>query len=129
LNRGELRYCGAVSEIGNFVKEMAGVSQTGLVIEIEVAGDADSINAGFEGETFEIVSRLSDQMFTVRVSMPNQEAVDQMIDKLRTNRVSVHSMARQQVSLEDAFLKIVSDSSDQASLDSRLDSFRKHGNS
>jgi ABC-2 type transport system ATP-binding protein len=125
LNRGELRYCGAVTDIGDFVKDMAGVSHTGLVIQIEVAGDADAVNAGFEGESFEIVTRHSDQLFTVRVSTSNQEAIDSLIDKLRTNRVSIHSMARQQVSLEDAFLKIVSDPSEHASLDSRLDSFRK----
>ncbi len=125
LNRGELRYCGAVTDIGDFVKDMAGVSRTGLVVEIEVAGSADAINAGFEGQSFEIVSRLSDQMFNVRVSSPNQETIDALIDKLRTNDVSIRSMTRQQVSLEDAFLKIVSDQSEQASLDSRLDSFRK----
>jgi len=125
LNRGELRYCGSVTDIGEFVKEKAGVTQTGLIVEIEVAGTADAINAGFEGASFEIVSRLSDQMFNVRVSAPDQLAVDALIDKLRTNSVSIQGMARQQVSLEDAFLKIVSDPSEQASLDSRLDSFRK----
>lgn len=125
LNHGELRYCGAVADIGDFVKNMAGVSQTGLVIEIEVAGTADAINAGFAGQSFEIVSRQSDQQFTVRVSAPTQEAVDTLIDKLRDNQVSIYNMARQQVSLEDAFLKIVSDQSEQTSLDSRLDSFRK----
>lgn len=125
LNQGELRYCGTVSEIGEFVKERAGVAQNGLVVDIEVAGTADEINAGFEGQSFEIVSRHSDQQFTVRVTAPAQAAVDSLIDKLRNHQVSIHSILRQQVSLEDAFLKIVSYQSDQPSVDSRLDLFRK----
>lgn len=125
LNRGELRYCGSVANIGDFVKELAGVSQSGLVVDIEVAGDPESINAGFDGQSFEIVSRQDDQLFTVRVSTADQDAVDHLVDRLRAQQVSIHGMTRQQVSLEDAFLKIVSDQTEQGSLDSRLDSFRK----
>ena len=68
---------------------------------------------------------LKKQGFRTIEARNGQEAIDLLIDKLRTNRVSIHSMARLQVSLEDAFLKIVSDPSEHTSLDSRLDSLRK----
>ncbi len=124
LNRGLLRYCGNVSDIGDFVKEMAGVKETGLVVDIEVAGSPDEINAGFTGQAFEIISRQPGQ-FMVRLSVGSQAEIDKLIDRLRQNAVSISSMSRQHVTLEDAFLKIISDESDQQSVDSRLDSFRK----
>jgi len=124
LNRGLLRYCGAVSEIGDFVKTAAGVATSGLVVDIEVSGAPDNVNAGFAGQQFEITSRNPDQSFTVRLAVPDQNAVDALVDQLRQNTVSIRSMSRQQDSLEDAFLKIVMEDSTEQSLDSRLENLR-----
>ncbi|MFT5302136.1 MAG: ABC-2 type transport system ATP-binding protein [Mariniblastus sp.] len=124
LNRGELKYCGAVSDIGDFVKEMAGSADAGLMVEVEVKGSPDSINAGFDGKKFEILTKEAGQ-FAVRATLPGQDDVDQLIDSLRQNGVSILAMSRAQVTLEDAFLKIISDASSQPSVDSRLDSFRQ----
>jgi len=123
LNRGHLKYCGAVSEIGDFVKRMAGVSETGLVVDIEIVGDPDAINTSFAGHKFEIINRESGR-FNVRIGVSDQPVVDQLVDSLRKNHVSIQAMSRQHVSLEDAFLKIISDEEQPDSLDSRLDNFR-----
>ena len=122
LNRGELKYCGAVSDIGEFVKQMAGIGDSGLVVDLEIAGDPDAINEAFTGHKFEILNRDSGH-FNVRAGVASQEIVDQLVDSLRKNQVSIQAMSRQHVSLEDAFLKIISDE-DQASVDSRLDNFQ-----
>jgi ABC-2 type transport system ATP-binding protein len=116
LNRGHLRYCGAVDEIGQFVKDKAGVAETGLVVDVEVAGTPDEINAGFTGFRFEIVSRNNGQ-FAVRVNAATQTEVDQLLDSLRQNNVSIHAMSRQHVTLEDAFIKIISDDAIEPSVD------------
>ena len=106
LNRGHLKYCGDVSSIGDFVASAAGV-KTGLVVDIEVLGLPAAVNEAFTNYDFEIKSRSGDQAFTVRLSLNNQAAVDALVDQLRSNGVSIQGMTRQQVSLEDAFLKII----------------------
>jgi ABC-2 type transport system ATP-binding protein len=123
LNRGHLKYCGSVSEIGDFVKGTAGAGQANLVVDVEIVGDPDAINSAFSGHEFEILNRESGQ-FNVRTKVANQEVIDQLVDSLRKNGVSIHGMSRQVVSLEDAFLKIISEEG-RASVDSRLDDFQE----
>lgn len=106
LNRGHLKYCGDVDSIGDFVVSAAGV-KTGLVVDIEVLGQPAAVNEGFSSYDFEIKSRNGDQAFTVQLSLNNQAALDELIDQLRSNGISIQGMSRQQFSLEDAFLKII----------------------
>jgi ABC-2 type transport system ATP-binding protein len=124
LDRGQLRYSGTVSEIGDFVKDMAGVASTGTMLEIEVAGSPDAINEGFSGQSFEIKSREGTESFLVQLTVSDQAAIDHLIDNLRKNGVSIRSMLRHQVSLEDAFLQIVNDPSPENQIGSRLDNLK-----
>ena len=124
LDRGKLRYSGSVREIGDFVKNMAGVASTGTLLEIEVAGSPEAINEGFAGQNFEIKSREGTGNFRVKLTLADQSAIDQLIDHLRKNGVSIRSMLRHQVSLEDAFLQIVKDSSPENNIGSRLDNLK-----
>ena len=124
LNRGHLRYSGSVSEIGEFVKNMAGVASTGTLLEIEVAGSPESINEGFSGQSFEIKAREGTSHFRVKLTVADQAAIDQLVDNLRNKGVSIRSMLRHQVSLEDAFLQIVSDPSPEKNIGSRLDNLK-----
>ncbi len=94
LNRGRLRYCGAVSEIGEFVKKAAGTATTGLIVDIEVSGSPEHVKAGFNGHQFEITSRNPDQSFIVRLPVPDQNSVDALVDQLRQNSVSIRSLSR-----------------------------------
>ncbi len=117
LDRGVMRYCGAVDQIGKFVNELAestGASDgagfqnmTGNAIEITIAGqDPEAVNRCFEGVKFEIKSRSGSQ-FVVRATMDVQTEVDALIDRLRSEKISVINLVRPRVSLEDAFLQIV----------------------
>ncbi len=111
LDRGKLRYSGSVDEIGDFVKSLVGQAVTGIVVDIEVAGSPDQVNAGFAGHSFEITSRENDGRFSVKLSLADQDAIDALIDNLRQHGVSIHSLLRKHVTLEDAFLQIVTDQS------------------
>jgi ABC-2 type transport system ATP-binding protein len=124
LNRGRLRYCGAVSEIGEFVKKAAGTATTGLIVDIEVSGSPEHVKAGFNGHQFEITSRNPDQSFIVRLPVPDQNSVDALVDQLRQNSVSIRSLSRQHDTLEDAFLKIVMQDSAGPSVESQIDNLR-----
>ena len=121
LDRGQLRYSGSVAEIDQFVKEKAGVTSTGTMLEIEVAGSPDAINESFSGQSFEIKSREGNENFLVQLTLDDQAAIDGLIDSLRKNGVSIRSMLREQVSLEDAFLQIVKDPNTENQIGARLD--------
>ncbi len=109
LDQGQLRYCGTVREIGDFVKSAAGSSMDEIGISVDVIGDPEAIHNSFADQSFQITSRGEDGSFSVSLSLSDQGAVDQLVDRLRGNEVSIRSLSRQQVTLEDAFLKLVGD--------------------
>jgi len=109
LDRGFLRYCGTVSEIGDFVNSLVGASGTGMIVDVEVQGDPEGINSAFQETKFEIKSSDGSQNFVVRVNMKDQPEVDSLVDRLRDRGVSLVGLNKQHVSLEDAFLQIVDD--------------------
>ena len=110
LDRGHLRYSGAVDEIGSFVEGLAGQAASAASVDVTVRGDSNAVNQSFQGRTFEILNQTGDHEFSVRVQSADQSATDQLMDALRKNDVSVVELVRNQVSLEDAFLEIVKDS-------------------
>ena len=106
LNRGHLRYCGDVKTIGEF---SSGESKDKIVIEIEVAGNPTAVNEAFGTREFKILERKDAESFNVQVDLKSQSEVDALIDEVRQKGVSIHGLARHHVTLEDAFLKIISD--------------------
>ena len=126
LNRGHLKYCGDVDSIGDFVAAAAGV-KPGLVVDVDVLGKPDAVNAAFTGYDFEIKTRNGDQAFTVQLSLKNQDGVDALVDQLRRNGVSIAGMTRQQFSLEDAFLKIITQDAQDNGIVSHVDGVSSKG--
>ncbi len=124
LDRGCLRYCGDVSTIGDFVSDSSG-GASGVQLEIDVVGDPAAINGSFEGHKFEIVSGESSDSFLVQLTLSDQAAIDALVDRLRTNQVSIHRLLRKQSSLEDAFLQIIADPSSPANVNARIDEVLK----
>ncbi|MEM7453142.1 MAG: ABC transporter ATP-binding protein [Planctomycetota bacterium] len=118
LNRGDLLYCGPVDQTGEFVQQRVGKTGTGTIYEYHIRGDAEAINRAFSGASFEIIDRdkaaaqapageffLSE--FKVHVNVTKDSEVDDLIDKLRAEDVSLLGLNKKEVSLEDAFLQIV----------------------
>ena len=104
LNQGELKYFGSVSEIGDFI----GASRKGEIqVRMQTIGHVDKVCAGLFGFDFKIVEQATETECVVDVTVPDQAAIDQVIDTLRKNSISLVSLERRQVSLEDAFLEIV----------------------
>jgi ABC-2 type transport system ATP-binding protein len=123
LDKGNLRYCGEVSEIGQFVREQAqsqqavdGIETAGLAesdpsaVEIRIIGDPIKVNECFQGLDFEVKSKAGNE-FGVSVQLDEQSQVDDLIDRLRAEKISLISLERRRVSLEDAFLQIVDEQS------------------
>jgi ABC-2 type transport system ATP-binding protein len=109
LNQGALKYCGPVSEIGGFVKKLSGAEGSLITLEMDISGDSTAIHKAMEGEDCTILSKSEAGVFSVKITLADQNALDTLIDRVRANEVSLLRMTRQESSLEDAFLKIVSE--------------------
>lgn len=112
LDRGDLRYCGTVDAVGDFVKSLVGDSVAGTILQIEVAGKPSEVTAAFDETKFEIKSSDGQSRFVIRAYMDGQEGIDALVDRLRARDVSLIRLEREHVSLEDAFLKIVEDANE-----------------
>ena len=119
LDKGHLRYCGQVDEIGDFLGGQIvlagqpaenGEKGNKELVALQIEGDPDAINQSFTNISFEIESHEGDR-FCVNADLQTQNEVDELVDKLRAKNVSLISLGRKRVSLEDAFLQIVDEQS------------------
>jgi ABC-2 type transport system ATP-binding protein len=102
LDRGVLRYCGDVSNIGDAV----GGSGDSIVADIELAGAVGDLSTLTDGIVFHLTRPVTDNSLTARFEFTNQQHVDRFIDRLRANNISILRLAPQKLNLEDVFLKL-----------------------
>ncbi len=108
LDKGNLRYCGPVANIGEYLSGAAGGSdgtQSQKQILFQVIGDPESLNESFGSFDFKVVSN-ENKVASVEVKVQDQQEVDQLVDRLRSNQISIIGIEAQRVSLEDAFLQL-----------------------
>ena len=147
LDKGQLRYCGPVSTIGEFIQTgsvstgsdatgASAASQAGK-IEFELLGDVEKISQCFTsivgsaaiaggGATAggaaaagnaannpgaAIIPGATGKPTAVAIPIIDQPKLDQLVDTLRQAEISIVSLKPLKVSLEDAFLSLVDESS------------------
>ncbi len=106
LDRGVLRYCGSVKNIGEFVNQQVR-QKTGIELTVEVMGNGDQVNAVFSGEPAADVKTLGPGNYECHLNLSGQDGVDQLVDKIRAADLSLIRLSRRQITLEDAFLSII----------------------
>jgi ABC-2 type transport system ATP-binding protein len=100
MDQGNIRFLGTVEEI---------TQQPTTEFQFELRGDKQSIERALRNfVTDEIASAPELTRATVRFSSPAE--LDQAIDALRAAGISILAIARRRITLEDAFLKLVSNS-------------------
>jgi len=109
LDQGNLRYCGSVANIGEFLG--AGDAGTGTgkpkkMVLFQVLGDPEALHKGFAGSEFKVLGK-ENEVTSVELTVGDQSEVDQQVDQLRSNGVSIVGIEIQRVSLEDAFLQLI----------------------
>jgi ABC-2 type transport system ATP-binding protein len=114
LDKGSLRYCGPVANIGQYLTGGNSEQQPAKVFLVKVVGDSNSLNEGFGDLDFKVLSN-EDGVASVEVKVQDQSSVDQLIDRLRGKGVSITGLEEQRVSLEDAFLQLTEVASDSKS--------------
>ena len=124
LDKGQLRYCGPVSTIGEFVQGggspttagAAGASTASQVgkIEFELLGDLEKIKQCFAADAkpkLAITAGAAGKPTTVTIPITDQPEIDRLVDALRAAGISIVALQPRRVSLEDAFLSLVDESS------------------
>ena len=117
LDKGVLRYCGPVSEAGNQVKGKpnlpdGGIAKQGdtIAVTFELQGDAAAIETCFPEGRFQMKEANGDWL-KIAADFKDQSEIDAAVDRLRQAGASLISLNRSRVSLEDAFLHMVDESS------------------
>lgn len=98
MHQGELKSIGTVDEV-------APQRETGFELTIELAGSMDAIDKALSGRIW-VATDSSDRQ-TVTFEVKDQAEVDQLVDRVRAQGVSIIAISRKRLSLEDVFLKIV----------------------
>jgi ABC-2 type transport system ATP-binding protein len=100
MDQGNIRFLGTVEEI---------TQQPTTEFQFELRGDKQSIERALQNfVTDEIAYAPELTRATVRFASPAE--LDQAIDALRAAGISILAIARRRITLEDAFLKLVSNS-------------------
>lgn len=120
LDKGQLRYCGSVDSIGEFAAANGQANITGAdasltesqvgKIEFEVLGDLETIKQCFSTNAV-ITGGAAGKPTTVVAPIVDQATTDAWVDALRQAGISIVAMQPRRVSLEDAFLTLVDESS------------------
>ena len=120
LDKGQLRYCGSVDSIGEFAAANGQANITGAdasltesqvgKIEFEVLGDLETIEQCFSTNAV-ITGGAAGKPTTVVAPIVDQATTDAWVDALRQAGISIVAMQPRRVSLEDAFLTLVDESS------------------
>ena len=108
LNKGELKHVGRVEEMKSVAKESTELT-------IEAVSSIDEVNQVLQGREFgcEAVPGGSPGC-SVRIQVKDQAEIDELVDTLRRNGISISSLSHQKVTLEDFFLDVVSQTPYQA---------------
>ncbi len=109
LNRGHLRYCGPVDQIGDFVRSQTGEERPNVTLELSSTYDEaiEALGSPTDGN-FELLrseSTRSRVILTIRYS--DQDSIDRSVDRVRNAGISLIRLTRKETTLEDAFLQIV----------------------
>jgi ABC-2 type transport system ATP-binding protein len=100
LHLGELRYVGTI-------EELTARQLRGLELDLRLTGPPEAIQTAIGTAPADDLTRAADGVYHVRVRLPDQEAADQCVDRLRRAQVSIISLAPRRISLEDGFIDLL----------------------
>ena len=100
LFQGEVLKVGPVEEVTDLTE--AGSSE----ITLELEGDGETI-AGLLPETVGSRDQTGETRWRVTMTSLAQDGIDSLVDQLRTAGISIATITRQKLTLEEAFLRLV----------------------
>jgi ABC-2 type transport system ATP-binding protein len=103
LDRGGLRFCGDVTRIGEAV---TGAGEE-IVADVELKCQSEQFDLVAANFRHQITDPRNDHQVNARFEFSNQSEVDQFIDSVRQNKISLIRFSPQKLNLEEAFLKLI----------------------
>ncbi len=107
LDRGHLRYCGPVREIGEFVSKQSEQSTRRIELTLDLISGHEQLNSVFTGDFQADIETFGAGKCRCRLHLSDQHEIDMLVDKIREADISLVGLSRKQITLEDAFLSIV----------------------
>ncbi len=108
LDRGIVRAIGAVNEIAPQQSE-------GIELEVTVAGGEDEIRAALGAREIKSCEPNGDGQHRLHIRVTDQPEVDSVLDDLRQHQLSIVTLHRRRLTLEDAFLSLFDDAATERS--------------
>lgn len=109
LDRGNLKYCGGVSDLKETLSGENKKDNDSLEVDLGMIGDKSQITTILSGRQHTNIIGFEGNVVRTRVTLENQYALDNLVDLLRSNSISISDISRQQATLEDAFLNLLTD--------------------
>jgi ABC-2 type transport system ATP-binding protein len=98
LDRGQLLRVGPVTEL---------TARPGTEVELELAGSEAEVRAALDGAAVARFAAAGPGLFRVGLTVPDQQAIDIIVDRLRGKGISIAGLTRSRRTLEEAFLGIL----------------------
>jgi len=98
-----LKYCGPVETIG---QEVANENQQ-IVAEVDLSAPIQEIEAALQGRTFKHLKPPTKTAASIDIEFSFQGEVDEFVDEMRKQQISILRLLPKRISLEDAFLKLI----------------------
>lgn len=102
LTHGSVRRSGSVEELTKAIE--------GAPVLLQLTGQEADITNSLSNHSNCRIKRVSAEAFEVEATVADQSELDAIVDRLRANSVSIWSLRRRQLTLEEAFLRIVEES-------------------
>ncbi len=106
LDKGELKYCGAVKDASNRMRQET--TQLSVDFVVTPSTSSTAIESLFPTGAIQRLTPLPDGNIEIESLLKSQLEVDDLIDRLRKNGSSLIGLKRKRASLEEAFLAILS---------------------
>lgn len=109
LVEGRMRRIGGVAEITDrtTLRAVPGGDGAGLELVLQLEGEEAAIRKAFGDRRPTSWKPAGGKRFHAGVPVADQQQVDEVVDALRKGGVSIYSMTRHKMTLEDAFIDIV----------------------
>ena len=107
LTSGSVRRTGSVRDLTQAIGESPMLFQ--------IAASRSTAEACFDGISVSRIEETTPGLLDVHAVVPEQNLVDRVVDRLRDSGVSIATMHRRDLTLEEAFLRIVDEDAGQES--------------
>lgn len=116
LDKGDLKYCGAVREAGETIRSGSPRISVDFILDLSQA--TQEVTELLPPNAINRKTALPDGSVEIETTLEDQAAVDGVIDRFRQHQISLVGLKRKRASLEEAFLAILNQNENGTAVES-----------